>query len=72
MSKLSCRNCGHDLIEFNEAAKAVQTKCRYTTEELASRSAPPHIHVWCPDCAVSDGRIDDISEVSGEFHWEIR
>lgn len=69
-ASLACRNCGYALVEYSEAKKAVQKEYSYSDEELDSGANT--IKVWCPQCAVADGRVDDIGEVEGEFYWEVR
>jgi rubredoxin len=66
---LACRNCGYAFVEFSEAKKAVQNEYNYSDKEL--NRGQINIKIWCPQCAVADGRVDDISEVAGEFYWEV-
>lgn len=70
MSKLACRNCGYELVEFEAAIAAVQLEYRYLREEFEESKAT--IQVWCPACAVADGRVDELSEVDDDFYWEVR
>lgn len=69
-ASLACRNCGYALVNFATAKAAVQKEYNYSDEDL--ESGQNTIKVWCPTCAVSDGRVDDRSEVEGEFYWEVR
>ena len=68
--KSTCRNCGYDLVEREVVVDAVQELYLYTEAEL--QDGPPSVRVWCPDCAVADGRIDEVDEsASPDFHWEV-
>lgn len=68
-ASLACRNCGHALVEFAKAKAAVQKEYNYSDVDLDSGLHT--IKVWCPQCAVADGRVDDASEIEGQFYWEV-
>lgn len=68
MSKLSCRNCGDEVVEFEAAKVAVQAEYNYSDDELETIKT---IRVWHCDCAASDHRIGTVDECGGEFYWEV-
>jgi len=68
MSRLRCRNCGDEVVEFEAAKIAVQAEYNYSDEELISTKS---IRVWHCDCAKLDHRIDTHEECGGDFYWEV-
>jgi len=68
MSKLSCRNCGSEVVKFEEAKAAVQVEYNYSDEELETAKT---IKVWHCDCAIADHRIEALEECGGDFYWEV-
>lgn len=62
-TKLHCRACGHPVCTFEEAKTLVQHDYTYTDAEIAGESFV--LQVWHPDCAKSDGKIDNLDDLDG-------
>lgn len=67
-SKLSCRNCGDEVTDFETAKKKVKKEYNYTDEELETTKT---IRVWHCQCALADKRINKLKECGGPFYWEV-
>lgn len=66
----TCRNCGYEVAEWSEVKKAVMREYNFTDEELEDGKIV--VRVYHPDCAVSDGRIEegDQGNLPDPFYWD--
>lgn len=64
-----CRNCGCDVATWEAVKAAIMAEYTFTEEELDDGNIV--VHVYHPECAVADERIDNVTDLDGApFYWE--